>query len=316
MDKIHDIPSLSTLKAFEAFGRLGSMRKAARALGIDHAAISRHLHSLEMELSVKLIEKYGNQYRLNTNGELYHQKISQALHLLIDASDTIKRTQQNDKLVIWCPSGFATYWLVPRIADFSTKLESLQLEIVPTYHRADFHSDHVSAEIIYCLDSNKESLKKNKYVMEIARPEVFPVASPMFIEKHYHTLRSPQDFLNLPLLHLEHTDYWQAWFNAQGITWPDKHMQSLRLWSANLVLNAACHGAGIAFSNYFYIGNMLKSGKLKKISLEKMNLEKQYLGSYYFITDQPIKPHTPIGKFFAWLMQHIDQFNKDNQPGD
>ncbi len=47
LKRCDDSPSFGSLKAFELIGRLGGIRKAAIALGVDHAAVSRHLKSLE-----------------------------------------------------------------------------------------------------------------------------------------------------------------------------------------------------------------------------------------------------------------------------
>lgn len=43
-------PTLSALRAFEATAHLGSMRKAALELQIDHAVVSRHVKDVESEI--------------------------------------------------------------------------------------------------------------------------------------------------------------------------------------------------------------------------------------------------------------------------
>jgi len=40
------LPPFAALRAFEAVGREGGIRKAAASLGIDHAVISRHIRQL------------------------------------------------------------------------------------------------------------------------------------------------------------------------------------------------------------------------------------------------------------------------------
>jgi DNA-binding transcriptional LysR family regulator len=80
IDKLRDFPSFGSLKAFELIGRLGGIRKAAIALGIDHAAVSRHLRNLEDWAGTPLLDRCrGESTRLTPIGVRYHTRISAAL---------------------------------------------------------------------------------------------------------------------------------------------------------------------------------------------------------------------------------------------
>ena len=48
------LPSLQTLRAFEAAGRLKSYSKAAEELGLTHGAVSHRIRELEQRLGVTL----------------------------------------------------------------------------------------------------------------------------------------------------------------------------------------------------------------------------------------------------------------------
>jgi DNA-binding transcriptional LysR family regulator len=54
-----DTPSWDRLRIALAVERAGSIRGAARALGINHATVSRHLHDLQARLGVRLFERDG-----------------------------------------------------------------------------------------------------------------------------------------------------------------------------------------------------------------------------------------------------------------
>src|SRR3546814_17482671 len=70
------LPSMAALLAFEAVGRLGGIRRAAKELMIDHAVVSRHVRALEAWTGAKLIERDGNSaYRLTPRGLAYHAQI-------------------------------------------------------------------------------------------------------------------------------------------------------------------------------------------------------------------------------------------------
>ena len=58
------LPSLNALKAFEAAQRHGSFTDAAAELFVTHAAISRHIRSLEEELGVALFQRIDDRCRI------------------------------------------------------------------------------------------------------------------------------------------------------------------------------------------------------------------------------------------------------------
>ena len=68
------LPPLAALRAFEAVGRLGGIRRAAKELTIDHAVVSRHIRSLEAWVGVQLLVRSSTGYTLTEPGELYHQQ--------------------------------------------------------------------------------------------------------------------------------------------------------------------------------------------------------------------------------------------------
>ena len=51
------LPPFATLRAFEAVGTLRGIRRAAQALKLDHAVVSRHIRSLEEWAGVRLVER-------------------------------------------------------------------------------------------------------------------------------------------------------------------------------------------------------------------------------------------------------------------
>ena len=77
-----DVPSVSTLVAFEAIARLGSVKQAAAELNTSSPAVSRHLRHLEMKLGVKLFERRNRGVVLTKDGEDYHDTVRSVLEIL------------------------------------------------------------------------------------------------------------------------------------------------------------------------------------------------------------------------------------------
>ncbi|PIK71196.1 LysR family transcriptional regulator, partial [Methylobacterium frigidaeris] len=57
------LPPLSSLRAFEAAARLGSVTKAANELGRTHGAVSRQVRALQEQAGTALFEKAGTGLR-------------------------------------------------------------------------------------------------------------------------------------------------------------------------------------------------------------------------------------------------------------
>ena len=74
------IPPFAALRAFEAVGRVGGVRKAAAELRVDHAVVSRHLRFLEGWLGTTLFDRAGPTLQLTLSGEEYHRKVSAAIN--------------------------------------------------------------------------------------------------------------------------------------------------------------------------------------------------------------------------------------------
>ncbi|MEO8314678.1 MAG: LysR family transcriptional regulator, partial [Pseudomonadota bacterium] len=95
-------PPFSALRAFEAVGRLGGIRRAATDLGLDHAVVSRHLRSLEDWAGIALVNRQRTGRLLTVEGELYHRRISAALEEISQASTELLNAANNGLLKIWC----------------------------------------------------------------------------------------------------------------------------------------------------------------------------------------------------------------------
>src|SRR6185312_15265959 len=69
------LPSFAQLRAFEAVGRLLGIRKAAAALQLHHAVVSRHLRSIEDWAGVRLFKRTGLRLELTIEGQRFHRSI-------------------------------------------------------------------------------------------------------------------------------------------------------------------------------------------------------------------------------------------------
>lgn len=290
------LPSLSALKAFEAVGRTRSVRAAGEELSISPTVVSRHLHNLQLDLGIDLVEPSGRGLSLTPTGQAFHAQISQAFGILRQAVQDI-RPQQRESLNIWCIPGIANRRLLPRLPELQERLKTLEITLQPTLSRPDFGRGEADVEIVYLGELQSAH---NLQATLLAQPQIFPVASPSF-RARYPGLSKPSDLLGLPLIHEESTHQWERWFARAGVT-AVPPLRGSRLWHAHLAVEAACLGQGIALANRFLVEEDLKTGRLVEIVPSDVRL-----GGYYLIAPAGHWRDPSILTLRNWLTGLLDE---------
>lgn len=83
------LPSLNTLRAFEASARHLSFKIAASELGVTAGAVSQQVKKLEASLGVMLFRRLPHGILLTPEGEIYLPKIFKVFEELTEATETI-----------------------------------------------------------------------------------------------------------------------------------------------------------------------------------------------------------------------------------
>jgi DNA-binding transcriptional LysR family regulator len=170
------LPPLAALRAFEAVGRLGGIRRAAKELEIDHAVVSRHIRSLETWVGTPLVIRNGSANQLTTDGEVYYQEIYAALMTITNATGKLMRASNELSLSLWCIPGFAFLWLSDRLGDFITSHPEISVDFRPSDQSPDFRGKEVHADIRYLREWEMADVSRMAHRFEFARPQVVPVA--------------------------------------------------------------------------------------------------------------------------------------------
>ena len=266
-------------------------------MGLSHAIVSRHLKALENWLGITLIQRPGG--KLTQAGADYHQRVSFAIEQIGGATEVLLRSHAA-RLEIWCVPGFAYLWLTARLRQFSGSHPFIALDLRPTdssplllHHQAD-------ADIRYVRDGQDDTASGAVRTVELARPRVFPVASPAMARQFAATIVGPRDLIETPLLHEENDGDWLAWFSAQGIVQPLKPAIA-RLWQAHITLGAAREGQGIALTNAYLSHDDLAAGRLVEIGAGNPAFRSVAIGAYVLSARTGQWSHGSLAKFRVWL---------------
>src|ERR1700722_9781467 len=122
------------VRYFLAVAREGSVRAAAKGLGVNHSTVLRRIAQLEERLGVHMFEKLPFGYRLTVAGEEvleFADQMEVSSHLL--ETRVFGRDQSVRGLLrVTLPPFLATHLLMPDLADFARMHPDIEMEIVST----------------------------------------------------------------------------------------------------------------------------------------------------------------------------------------
>jgi|JI10StandDraft_1071094.scaffolds.fasta_scaffold418635_1 LysR family glycine cleavage system transcriptional activator len=271
------LPSLTALRAFEAVGRTGSVRAAGDELSVCHSAISRHIKNLQSELGIVLLRPNGRGVLLADEALDLFEKVSASLDVIEGAVDDLRKARQTH-VRIWCVPGLANRRLLARLPELTGPPCNWEVLMHPTLQRPNLLRREADAEIIYLKDADPAALRVEDGIVcePLARPRVFPVASPAFVAR-YPNMRQPHDLRDAALIHEESVSHWANWFRSSGLP-VDEELPGQRLWHAHLAIEAACLGQGLALANDILVHDELNDGTL--VEPFPSNIQ---LGCYAFV---------------------------------
>lgn len=301
------LPPLRALQAFEAFGRLGSVNSAARALGVTPGAISQQLKLLEAHVGLPLFVKDGRRAVLTPAARSYHDLISKGFERLLLAQDYIASHRQNDELTV---SGLPTLlqrWLNPLLPGFRAAAGDVPIRIVATHQESDPRTLEQGFRLTY-----GQAAQGYAHSRVLFTDRCFPVCSPGFLERHPDA-RDPAGLARLPLIDIDwgpayaSVPRWGGWFAAEGVSATGLRPVAVHSLSS-LAIEAAAAGQGAVLAQASFVTDDLRSGRLLRLSDDSLKMPEPYL-----ICWGPMTLGRPAARdFLNWLMIETKPLRRDS----
>ena len=166
------LPSLNALQAAEAVGRLGSLSRAAAALGVTPSAVSHRLRGLEQQLGLGLFERGEAGLAPTAAGRRLLPGLSEGFQR-IAAAVAEATAQERGTVTVTCGLAFAAKWLVPRLVGLAARHPELEVRLVTTSRLVEFDREDIDLGIRFGR-GRWPGLKA-----ELVAPQpLIPVASP------------------------------------------------------------------------------------------------------------------------------------------
>lgn len=140
---------LSAARTFVEIADQGSLTRAAEALDLSRAMVSRHLEGLERWLGARLLHRTTRRVSLSEAGQEALPRLRQMLELAADvqAITGARRTDPAGKLRITTSLSFAVPHLTDAIADFQSRYPRIETELLTVDRAVDLVGERIDLAV-------------------------------------------------------------------------------------------------------------------------------------------------------------------------
>jgi len=266
----HNIPSLASLRAFEATARLSSFSKAARELNVTHAAIAQHVRNLETYFAETLVVRRGRGMAVTEKGASLADSLQTGFLTIAEGVEALRQFSDGRPLNISLTPAFAANWLMPRIGAFWAEYPEITVNLNPSVHVVDLVQDGIDMAIRFGRGDwqglHSEALTNGDHVV-VVKPDLVK-------GRIIHSLK---DVADIPWMFEGHMMESKAMIENEGIDLTDAKIST---FSTNeLVLSAVRAGLGMSVHPLALVEKEIEAGTLANIC----SLKDDGLG-YYMVT--------------------------------
>ena len=307
------LPPLNALKAFEATGRLLSVKKAAAELNVTPAAVSHQIKALEDFLGVKLFLRRNRALELTEAARACLPKLREGFDNLAQAMERLRAHKGGGMLTVSAAPSFAARWLMPRLHRFLEAHPQMDVRISARLRQsAEGGRRGVAAERAtvdaWLADSDVAILYgRGDYpgfqVDKLFTLTITPICSPRLLTDPEHPLLRPADLRNQLLLHDDTGDlydgvsFWEVWLKAAGVQDVDLS-HGAHFSHAVLAFEAAAEGHGVVATMPLLAESDLNAARLVTPFALRAPLE----STYYMVCAESVAGRKDVAEFRKWLL--------------
>lgn len=295
------LPSMSSLRAFEATARHLSFTRAATELNLTQGAVSHQIRNLEDLLGLKLFARDGNTIRITDAGQEYLASARIALTEMMVATDRAVDRQRGDILTVACLGTFSIKCLLPNLPDFAARHPKIGLKVRTLVPSVPMPSSDYDVSIQYGVKEDWPDLE----AVKIAHEELFPVCAPALVSGP-PGLAVPRDLAAHTVIRtaspLILRDDWPLWLEKAGIAGIDfaAEMTCDLLYPS---YQAAIEGLGIAMGRSAVVAADIAAGRL----VEPFRLRLPSALGYHLVMAPERAKLAKVRAFCDWALDRLDR---------
>jgi LysR family transcriptional regulator, glycine cleavage system transcriptional activator len=303
MPKIPRLPPLDALHVFAVAARHLNFTTAAAELHRTQSAVSHRVKALEAELGVTLFTRLTRRLELTPAGQALAHHMNQSLaeiSRIIAGFDRIEGTQQ---LRVTALPSLASRWLTPRLPRFFDLCPDVEVQVIAEAQLLDLEAEGIDLAIRF----GRGQYPRHSISL-LMRDRVLPVCSPTFFSEHGR-VNTLDELLAVPLVHDSTAEGdpsqsdWRSWLDQLGRKSAGhrrhgaRYMRGQRFSNADLSIEAAVRGIGVALARFSLVADYLADRRL----VSPLPIATPTAYSYYIVATPESASLPRVMRFCRWL---------------
>ncbi len=248
------LPSLSSMRAFEAAARLGSFAKAAAELGTSAASVSYHVAQLERQVGVPLFRRHAQRVSLTEQGAAIAPEATASFAALratfASAADAFER-----RLALTALPTFGSSWLTPKLGRFRARERDVAVELELSETAQELGTGRFDAAV-----RNGHGKWSGLRAVKLFAGVFMPLCSPA-LKDAARGIADPRRGIDAPLL--GRPDWWALWYAGLGFDGVDLAGRfRTTLQAEYLDAAAAIAGQGVTIGSPILFADEIAAGRL------------------------------------------------------
>ena len=246
-----NLPSLNSLRAFEAAARLESFTRAAKELGTTSAGVAQHVKKVESWAEQSLFTRSARGVRLNHAGALALEHLTEGFAAIGRAGVALRAHRPHPSTVrIAALPAIAQLWVVPRMATIRRLLPGVEISVFATDTPPDLTREPYDVSIAYEPVATGGGVAVSDELLVVAAPNIAA------------ELTSPNDLAHHDLLHdSAWKDHWLLWLTHAGRSHID-HAAGSSFTLYAMAIDAALRGEGVLLGRHSLVEGHIQAGTL------------------------------------------------------
>lgn len=293
-----NLPSLTSLLAFEAAARHLNFTAAGKELHLTQTAISHQIKNLEEHLATRLFVRRNRTLALTTAGQQYLESVRDAISLLQSATARTRDEKATEVLTIHCLPTYAMQCLIPRLPDFQALHPNITLQVLTHSTFDQFRQRSYDIAFRYGTgqwQGLKTELLQSEEIFPVCTPELAQEINPETPQAGLAKLAQIRTYFSST-----YQDDWPIWLEAAGFG----HVDFAREIIFNLQvtsLHAMVSGAGVGLGRTPLINRYLDAGAL----CAPFSLRLKTGSGYYIVSPEEKANQRRIQVFWEWARQAL-----------
>lgn len=307
------MPSLRAVKCFVAAARHQSFTRAAEALCVTQAAISRQIRELEEHLGTELFERVGRSVRLTTAGAIFFEAAQLSFMNIAQAAERVRKgygTHARHTLSVCCTPAFSALWLAPRLPGFFSANPDIDLDLITTQNFQSLEPG-VDPDVFITKTARVRDGYANRTLFH---DRIYPVCTPAYLAA-FPEIATLEGLRSGVLLNLsphgraqvaEHVD-WGVWLAIYRLPFDDAaraHVHGFNSNDYSLLIQMVLNDQGVALGFHHLVAPLIEKGLLTRPVAQELVLEETH---HYLACREDKAGDSAMNRFQEWFLAHATE---------